>query len=82
MVVQLEPDQEEFLAQGVRSGRFATVDEALREAVGLLKDREIGSAVKRAAGRKSLAQLFAESPFRGTEMEFERNPSPLRPVEF
>lgn len=28
---------------------------------------------ERPAGRKSLAQLFAESPFRGLDLEFERD---------
>ena len=46
---------------------FATVDEAVREAVGLLKEQEAGKTAKRAASRKSLAQLFAESPFRGMD---------------
>jgi hypothetical protein len=36
---------------------------------------------RRPAGRKSLAQLFAESPFRGMNMEFPRDPSPMRSVE-
>lgn len=44
--------------------------------------RDIDIEPSRIADRKSLAQLFAESPFRGTDMEFERDPSPLRPVEF
>ena len=29
---------------------------------------------QRAEGRKSLAQLFAESPFAGLDMDFERDP--------
>jgi hypothetical protein len=29
---------------------------------------------ERRAGRKSLAQLFAESPFAGLDMDFERDP--------
>lgn len=82
MVVHLEPDQESFILQRVRSGRFATVDEAVREAVGLLKEQEAGEIAKSAAGRKSLAQLFAESPFKGTDMDFVRDTSPLRPVDF
>ncbi len=31
--------------------------------------------------RKSLAQLFAESPFHGTEMDFPRDKAPLGPVD-
>jgi hypothetical protein len=35
---------------------------------------------RRAAGRKSLAQLFAESPFKGLDIEFERDPDYGRDV--
>jgi hypothetical protein len=35
---------------------------------------------KRSAGRKSLAQLFAESPFKGLDLKFERDPDTGRPV--
>ena len=33
------------------------------------------------AGRKSLTQLFAESPFKGTDMEFPRDKAPLAPLD-
>lgn len=33
------------------------------------------------AGRKSLAQLFAESPFKGLDLKFERDPDTGRPVK-
>ena len=32
------------------------------------------------AGRKSLAQLFAESPFKGLDLRFERDPDTGRSV--
>jgi hypothetical protein len=35
---------------------------------------------KRPAGKKSLAQLFAESPFKGLDLNFERDPDTGRPV--
>jgi hypothetical protein len=35
----------------------------------------------RPPGRKSLAQLFAESPFRGLDIDFERSPDLGRDVE-
>jgi len=34
----------------------------------------------RPASRRSLAQLFADSPFKGLDMQFERNPDTGRPV--
>ena len=35
----------------------------------------------RPAGRKSLAQLFAESPLKGLDLTFERAPDAGRPVK-
>jgi len=34
----------------------------------------------RPAGRKSLARLFAESPFRGLDLDFERDPDQGREI--
>jgi hypothetical protein len=34
----------------------------------------------RPSGRKSLAQLFAESPFRGLDLDFEREPDSGRDI--
>ena len=36
---------------------------------------------KRLAGRKSLAQLFADSPFKGLDLNFERDPDVGRPAK-
>ncbi|MGA3024628.1 MAG: hypothetical protein ABSF98_07660 [Bryobacteraceae bacterium] len=36
---------------------------------------------QRPPGRKSLAQLFAESPFKGLDIDFERDPDFGRDVE-
>jgi hypothetical protein len=36
---------------------------------------------ERPLGRKSLAQLFAESPFAGLDMDFERDPDLGRDIE-
>jgi len=35
----------------------------------------------RPPGRKSLAQLFAESPFRGLDLDFEREPDRGRDIQ-
>jgi hypothetical protein len=36
---------------------------------------------QRPEGRKSLAQLFAESPFAGLDIDFERDPDTGRDIE-
>ena len=81
MEVRLTPALEAFLRQRVRVGRFATAEEAVREAISLLQEREGRSTKVRSTGRKSLAQLFAESPFKGLDLEFPRDEDPLRSVE-
>jgi len=81
MQVQLTPDQEAFIQRHVRNGRFATANDAVREALSLLEKREGRSLRPKVPGRKSLAQLFAESPFKGMDIEFPRDKDPLRPID-
>jgi putative addiction module CopG family antidote len=40
MEVQLTPDQEAFVRQGIESGRFHNVEEAVKEALSLWEERE------------------------------------------
>lgn len=54
-----------------------TQAEAIQRARELAGGREIQ---KRPAGKKSLAQLFADSPFKGLDLKFERDPDTGRPV--
>jgi len=81
MEVHLTPNQEALIRQDVSTGRFATADEAVQEAIMLLEERERQRVKARISGRKSLAQLFAGSPFKGLDMEFPREKDPLRIVE-
>jgi putative addiction module CopG family antidote len=81
MEVQLTPDQEAFIQRHVRNGRFATANDAVREVLSLLEEREGRSLGSKVSGRKSLAQLFAESPFKDMDIEFPRDKDPLRPID-
>jgi len=80
MEVHLKPEQEIFIQHSVREGTFATLDEAVQAAVDLLEERERATQV-RPSTRKSLVQLFAESPFRGLDIDFPRDQSPMRDVD-
>ena len=42
---------------------------------------EEAAASKRTAGRKSLSQLFAESPLKGLDLKLERDSDTGRPIE-
>ncbi len=61
----------------------AWLDQVLQSAVHSTQEQAIEHARKpagRPTGRKSLAQLFAESPFKGLDLIFERDPDTGRPV--
>ena len=74
MKLDLKPEIEAgLLAQAQARGLSL---EAYLERV--LQDAAVSN---RPAGRKSLSQLFAESPLKGLDLKFERDPDTGRPVE-
>jgi Arc/MetJ-type ribon-helix-helix transcriptional regulator len=81
MEVHLSLRQEAFIQRRIRDCRFATPDEAVQAAVALLEQQECLELSRRSTSRKSLVQLFAESPFNGLDMEFPRDTHPLRDPE-
>lgn len=81
ITVDVTPDVQAALArQAAAHGRAVEVHAAslLEEAVHLplapaRQDRFARPKRQRPPGRKSLAQLFAESPFRGLDLDFQRD---------
>ena len=74
MKLDLKPEIEAgLLAQAQARGLSleAYLDQVLQDA----------AVSKRPAGRKSLSQLFAESPLKGLDLKFERDPDTGRPIE-
>jgi Arc/MetJ-type ribon-helix-helix transcriptional regulator len=68
----------------IQSGRFHDVDELLTKALDALeKESATAPAVpyQRPAGRKSLAELFEDSPWKGLDLDFSRNKADSRPVD-
>ena len=79
VTLNLPPDVEQaYLAEAQAKG--VALDTLIRDLV-LTHTPSKGAASKRPAGRKSLAQLFAESPLKGLDLKFERDPDTGRPVE-
>jgi len=74
MTITPRPEQEQTIAQAIRAGLIHSADEALDIAVETLRDRLAAPPSKRPEGRKSLARLFAESPLKGLDLKFERDP--------
>lgn len=77
MKLELSPEvQAVLLAQAQANGLSLET-----YAVKVLQECAAGSGKPRAHGRKSLAQLFAESPLKGLDLKFERDPDTGRPVK-
>lgn len=75
MKLELTPEIEAgLLAQAHARGLSleAYLEEVLTSAAG---------TKQRPASRKSLAQLFAESPLKGLDLTFERDSDPGRPIK-
>jgi hypothetical protein len=78
--VELSPEAEAHLtaeaaARSMELPAYAAVllEEAARPSTPEPQNAGTKLNGKRLAGRKSLAQLFAESPFRGLDLDFERD---------
>ena len=77
MTIELNPEQERILSDALQLGRFRSIEEAVDQAIQLIA---VGSGT-RPEGRKSLPQLFRESPLRGLSLDMERREEASRPVD-
>jgi hypothetical protein len=77
MVIEIQrPEVEALILERMKSGGFESVEDVILQALESTRTESDRPAEPklRMPGRKSLAALFAESPFRGLELEFERDP--------
>jgi hypothetical protein len=86
--VELSPETEALLAAqaAARSMDVPTyaatlLEQAAQPASLESNDRVTEPKPPRPPGGKSLAQLFAESPFKGLDLEFERDRGPGRDID-
>ena len=84
--MQLKPETEQLVQEEIRSGHFHSVDELIVQGVNAWREKhqvsqpaQTPANKPRPEGKKSLAQLFAESPFKGLSMNFERFSDTLPP---
>jgi Arc/MetJ-type ribon-helix-helix transcriptional regulator len=79
------PELEQRVRQQIQRGQFHNLDDLLVKALDALEEKETAAAptayYERPAGRKSLVELFAESPLKGLDLDFSRNKSGARPVD-
>ena len=82
--MQLKPETERLVQEEIGSGHSHSLDELIVQGVHTWREKhrvsqpgETPAGQRRPAETKSLAQLFAESPFKGLSMNFERFPDTL-----
>ena len=80
MEVHLSPEQEAFIQQRVRAGRFTTADKAVQEAVSLLEEQESGSAAANGAMGSALVAAMQASPCKDIDLEPTRPHLPVRDI--
>ena len=75
------PEAEAIIRRRMSDGGFKNAEEVIIQALRYSPAAETPvAAPRRPASRKSLAQLFADSPFKGLEIDFEREPDYGRDV--
>jgi putative addiction module CopG family antidote len=82
MEVHLSPEQEAFIVQRIRAGRFTSADEALQEAVCLLEEQESRDEPANGAMGSALVAAMQASPFKDVDIEPSRPHLPVRKVTF
>jgi hypothetical protein len=72
-----KPELEALIEELQKKG--ANLDEVLFQSLKSTPDQT--AKYQRPRGKKSLAQIFAESPFRGLSLDLERSNQTLRPFD-
>jgi hypothetical protein len=74
-------EAEAIIRRRISAGGFKDAEEVIIHALKSFPAEETPAAApRRPVGRKSLAQLFADSPFKGLDIDFEREPDHGRDV--
>lgn len=81
MTVELKPETEQLVRDEILRGHFKSVDEVIERAVYALREKlDLAPAPPREP-RKNLADFLLDSPFAGSELDFERQQDGGRPVD-
>lgn len=72
MIITVNSSQEKLINAAIQAGVIRSAQDALD--IGLLELRDrLPTSARRPYGRKSLAQLFAESPLKALNIDFSRD---------
>jgi hypothetical protein len=81
MTIQIKPEQERVIGQAIEAGLIETADQAVEEGVENIRQRLEGRQKTRVAQAGNLVALFANSPFAGLNIDFERGEDFGRAIE-
>jgi aminoglycoside phosphotransferase family enzyme len=79
MTITLNDDQARLLSEVVEAGAASSAEEAIDQAVRAFHSLATKKRVYQQVD--NLADLFAKSPFRGLNMDFERDPDTGRDID-
>ena len=82
MTIHLNSEQERVIGQSIQAGLIGTADEAVEIGMKALRQRLEAYRRTSVSSPKNLAALFANSPFAGLNMDFERDKDTGRELEF
>ncbi len=73
-----QPELKALIEEGLETGAFQNVEELLFQA---LRASALGEKAALPSNQRNLADLFADSPFAGLDMDFERDSDTGREIE-
>ena len=79
MIITLNDEQTRLLSEVVKAGAARSTEEAVDQAVRAFHSSATGNKPVHQQV-DNLADLFAKSPFRGLDMQFERDQDPGRDI--
>ena len=79
MTIQIKPEQERTIDRAIKAGLIKTADQAVEIGVQSIR-RQLKAQKATGPQAKNLAELFADSPFAGLNMNFQRNPDTGRTI--
>jgi hypothetical protein len=81
MQIDITPETERLIREEISNGQVHTVDEIIKAGVEILRERRAPSIGTSPLDAKNLVDLFANSPFRGLNINFNRDRDYGRDVE-
>jgi hypothetical protein len=81
MTIQIKPEQERVIGRAIEAGLIETADQAVEVGVKTIRQRLEGRRKIHGAPADNLVALFANSPFAGLNIDFERDEDLGRAIE-